>query len=302
MNYSKIYNNLVSSCLYKRGVCRSLHSAKEKCKGLGFHIHHIKPRCIGGSDKGINLVILTPREHFIAHWLLWKIHGHIMAPAFKIMLSTSSRSGIKINSKVYQSLCEDFLKMRHGEAWVNNNLSAIKKRTSSEEWRSKNAESVREVSKRKEWREAVSIAAKKRAKDPEWRRKNHESVIRVCATDEWKRKHREGVERAKNSEWWSESRLSGAKKRESNLNHVEKRRKNNVKNSIPVIGYDGNGTEILLIGVTEKIENGFKPSDISCCLSGRQKTHRGLLWKIASIDDVIRLKPDCEWLLLNGLN
>jgi hypothetical protein len=37
-------------------------------------IHHIKPRCMGGSDHPLNLVALTAREHFIAHKLLAHIH------------------------------------------------------------------------------------------------------------------------------------------------------------------------------------------------------------------------------------
>ena len=36
--------------------------------------HHIIPRSLKGSDSRDNLVLLTPREHFIAHWLLYKIH------------------------------------------------------------------------------------------------------------------------------------------------------------------------------------------------------------------------------------
>lgn len=36
--------------------------------------HHILPRSMGGSDDPSNLVVLTGREHWIAHLLLWKIH------------------------------------------------------------------------------------------------------------------------------------------------------------------------------------------------------------------------------------
>lgn len=34
--------------------------------------HHIIPKCYGGSDDRDNLVKLTAREHFVAHWLLWR--------------------------------------------------------------------------------------------------------------------------------------------------------------------------------------------------------------------------------------
>ena len=37
-------------------------------------VHHILPRCLGGTDDPDNLVILTYREHYLAHWLLTKIH------------------------------------------------------------------------------------------------------------------------------------------------------------------------------------------------------------------------------------
>jgi hypothetical protein len=34
--------------------------------------HHILPRSMGGSDDPVNIVALTYREHFLAHWLLTK--------------------------------------------------------------------------------------------------------------------------------------------------------------------------------------------------------------------------------------
>ena len=37
-------------------------------------IHHIIPRCMGGSNDKTNLVSLTPEEHFVAHQLLVKIY------------------------------------------------------------------------------------------------------------------------------------------------------------------------------------------------------------------------------------
>ena len=48
--------------------------------------HHIIPRCIGGSDKKENLVWLTAREHYIAHWLLTKIsNNRDFAKGFRLM-------------------------------------------------------------------------------------------------------------------------------------------------------------------------------------------------------------------------
>lgn len=36
--------------------------------------HHIVPRCVGGTDMKSNIVALTPREHFLCHWLLTKMY------------------------------------------------------------------------------------------------------------------------------------------------------------------------------------------------------------------------------------
>lgn len=48
---------------------------RAKARKAGDERHHIKPRCIGGSNSERNLVKLTYREHFLIHWLLTKIVG-----------------------------------------------------------------------------------------------------------------------------------------------------------------------------------------------------------------------------------
>lgn len=64
MYYISLYYNL----------CSSRSQLKEHCgKGSGLHRHHIVPRHMGGTDDQ-NFTYLTPREHIIAHFLLWKIH------------------------------------------------------------------------------------------------------------------------------------------------------------------------------------------------------------------------------------
>ena len=59
--YSKWYFALVEKALNRNLSRRSNHR------------HHIIPRALGGEDTFSNIVVLTPREHFIAHLLLVKI-------------------------------------------------------------------------------------------------------------------------------------------------------------------------------------------------------------------------------------
>lgn len=61
MNYKAIYNNLI----LKAGSSKRLGDVE---------IHHILPRCLGGTDDSSNLVSLSAREHYVAHQLLVKIY------------------------------------------------------------------------------------------------------------------------------------------------------------------------------------------------------------------------------------
>ena len=60
--YLKGYYNLINKC-----------KASSRQKGERYYeLHHIIPKSFGGSDLEDNLVLLTPKEHYIAHYLLTK--------------------------------------------------------------------------------------------------------------------------------------------------------------------------------------------------------------------------------------
>ena len=63
MNYQKVYDNLIAKCQARQFV----DGYKER--------HHIIPKSLGGSNDSSNLVDMTAREHFVAHFLLAKLHG-----------------------------------------------------------------------------------------------------------------------------------------------------------------------------------------------------------------------------------
>lgn len=65
MNYNTCYIKLIEFARRQQRV---------KIPYDGMERHHIVPRSLGGSNKKENLVLLTPREHFIAHRLLIKIY------------------------------------------------------------------------------------------------------------------------------------------------------------------------------------------------------------------------------------
>lgn len=71
----------------------------------GLEIHHIVPKSLGGNDDKDNLVNFTPREHFLAHWLLWKIHrNRQMSFAFFSMCQyrKGERKNFRVSSRAYE--------------------------------------------------------------------------------------------------------------------------------------------------------------------------------------------------------
>ena len=64
MDYKNIYLDLIKS---RKQLSRNKISAL-------YENHHIIPKSLGGKNIKDNLILLTPREHFIAHYLLTKIH------------------------------------------------------------------------------------------------------------------------------------------------------------------------------------------------------------------------------------
>ena len=59
MNYQKIYHSIIEK-------------SKTRILTEYFEEHHIIPKSLGGNNSKKNKAILTAREHFVCHWLLWK--------------------------------------------------------------------------------------------------------------------------------------------------------------------------------------------------------------------------------------
>lgn len=96
MNYLKIYASLTNADRLK---------GRSKKSGI-YEKHHILPKSLGGTNDKSNLVLLTPREHYLAHWLLFKIYSGAdkakMAYAFFQMTRVNSQHSRQITSRQYE--------------------------------------------------------------------------------------------------------------------------------------------------------------------------------------------------------
>jgi hypothetical protein len=100
---------------YKKWYSQITQNGKTS-KDEGNERHHIVPRSLGGNDDPQNIAFITPREHFICHWLLTKIyHGGEdhwkMINAFRMMRAENpnqQRYSTKVTSRVYENLKREY--------------------------------------------------------------------------------------------------------------------------------------------------------------------------------------------------
>ena len=118
--YSKIYNELIKS---RKSLGRSKH---DDCY---YENHHILPKSLGGSNKKSNMVLLTPREHCIAHLLLIKMYNGLAKYKMQAAINWMTRKVItnNISARTY-SLVKNELHQRNLQKELWNDQGYVKKK------------------------------------------------------------------------------------------------------------------------------------------------------------------------------
>lgn len=85
---------------------KQLVSIKNRVLDCYTEKHHIIPRSLGGSNDKENLVILTAREHFIAHLLLTKCTEGVFKQkmGYALWNMVNRDKGLRTNSKTYKTI------------------------------------------------------------------------------------------------------------------------------------------------------------------------------------------------------
>ena len=139
MDYKKLYDSIISKA-------KSLN--RKKGQGIYYESHHIIPRCLGGSDEKENKVLLTAREHYVCHKLLYYIYpnDNRLSMAYHYMINTKKdKRNLKITSREYEEVRlaqsismkrenrseETLRKMRDSKIGTKHSEETIKKRSNS---------------------------------------------------------------------------------------------------------------------------------------------------------------------------
>lgn len=186
MNYQNIYNKLIE---------RAKNRVFEK--KMYVEKHHIIPRCLGGDNSKENIVKLFPKEHYIAHLLLFRMYPNHQGIAYSFWMMCNGNRGDKrnyrISSRIYEEIRFKFIMMvesreptfkgrKHTEKTkikISNSLKGNKfwiGKTHSDESKKKMSESALGKKLTKETKMKMSNFWKGKSKSDETKMKMSESA------------------------------------------------------------------------------------------------------------------------------
>lgn len=128
MDYKNIYDKLIEKARFEN---------RQKYKGVYYEAHHIQPLCLGGEGKASdwrhhkNIVLLTAKEHFLAHLLLCEIHPNenSLIQALYAMSTYKNKyrkRDLSVSSRVYERARTQFSEMNSKNKKGNKNRLGIK--------------------------------------------------------------------------------------------------------------------------------------------------------------------------------
>jgi len=116
MDYKRIYDIIIKN---------ASQQTRKKKAGVLYEQHHIVPKSIGGSNSTDNLVLLTPKEHYICHRLLVEIYRgtsseNKMYYAMWCMINgLGNQKRYATSSRIYNRLRGDFITLHSKDRYDN---------------------------------------------------------------------------------------------------------------------------------------------------------------------------------------
>lgn len=182
------YNEFINNILDTRG---RFNCGEEYCER-----HHIRPRCLDGSDEEDNLIDLYAREHFIAHKLLAQENPTndelIYAWWMMAIVKGDNQERYELTPEEYEDVKKSLIETQRARRIgskasdeTKNRMSiANKKRWSSQEAREEQSKKLTGRTFSEESLQRMREAAQRTHADSEWKRKMREANLGKVVSDE----------------------------------------------------------------------------------------------------------------------
>lgn len=123
-DFKQLYDDLINEAK-KRGLDKSEIDEYTE-------FHHIVPRCIGGSDDSENIVILTVKEHLLAHICLHKLYPDNQGLLLTISMMVPSRLTWNV---ITEEEIDEILKGREYKNRIQKRKVDVEGSREREEWK-----------------------------------------------------------------------------------------------------------------------------------------------------------------------
>lgn len=145
--------------IYKTLIAKAQGESRKKSKDFYFEVHHIKPKSLGGTGKNHewrthpNLVLLTAKEHFVAHLLLCEIYpdNQKLKKALWALVNATKDNRYKVSARVYERTKQEYIQTIKG---VPKSKQALEKRTATRKQKGNYSRSQEAIQKGIETRKA----------------------------------------------------------------------------------------------------------------------------------------------------
>jgi len=184
MNYEKHYGLLI-----ERARARTIEGYSEE--------HHVVPKCLGGSNDPLNLVSLTPEEHYLAHQLLFEMNPDNVKLLYAVTYMCAPRNQGLSKNKMYGWLRRKLSLVQSekfsGRVWTDEQNRA-RSEAAKNNWQDESikARMLENMSKPRNWSEDTLKRHSRRTsemlrelwKDPSYREKRIAKMKGRKMTDE----------------------------------------------------------------------------------------------------------------------
>jgi hypothetical protein len=174
MKWTIIYKNLIDSAILEK---------RTKSTEIYYENHHIVPKHMGGDNSKNNLVLLTFREHILAHYLLWRIHGYegdkLMYSLRNLQTEEAQRLRVKLAVASNRNGGKGFQNWK-GDKHPMKDPKKVQKmiKTKKEKYNGH----VISNNAMEQWRNGVTNHLREMAKDPEIQEKRSNTIKQINAT------------------------------------------------------------------------------------------------------------------------